>query len=86
MECVMALTSLDTGFLMQRICSAVRLRRSLALQVRHCNNSLKHTESTYYEEFASGFCTLVKGCKAEPQVGHHGCTPLSESQLCRLMG
>ncbi|CAK0783544.1 hypothetical protein CVIRNUC_006743 [Coccomyxa viridis] len=36
--------------------------------VRHCNNSLKHTESCYYEEIATGFSHLVHSCKAKRQV------------------
>ncbi len=61
---------------------SLKLRRSSIVQVRHCNNSLKHTESAYYEELAGGFCTLVKGCNAEPQVPHHSCRPPLKSQCC----
>ncbi len=50
---------------------ALLLRACFAgVQVRHCNNNLKHTESAYYDELAEGFSHLVKGCKGRPEVGH----------------
>lgn len=56
---------------MVAIYHAVLLRLCCAdVQVRHCNNSLKHMESTYYDELAEGFSHLVKGCKGKPEVGH----------------
>ena len=58
----------------QRLLGCQRHALRDAVQVRHCNDSLKHTESAYYEELASGFSSLVSGCKADPQVLCCSCT------------
>ena len=56
----------------------------MLLQVRHCNSSLKHTEACYYEELAEGFCRLVSGCKAEPQVRATSCPSFNPSDVSLL--
>ena len=60
----------NINFLAFAQCCNVQIGLYWSMQVRHCNNSLKHTESCYYEELAEGFSHLVRNCQAERQVGH----------------